>query len=171
MKNLIAIFCLAGMVNGSAVSAQQAGHAMVVDSRPSMYLSAYHNGIHTRAMRDFVKRNKTVEDAAWMVVENGYVVKYTGKNNMNCKAVYNSHGKYSYTLKQYDEKNMPASVRALVKSQYYDYSITLVEEIEMLSKPVVYVVHLQDATTLKNLRICEGEMEMIAEYQKAEAAR
>ncbi len=32
-------------------------------------------------MRDFLKRNKTTTNADWMLVETGYVVKYTGKNN------------------------------------------------------------------------------------------
>ncbi len=55
---------------------------------------------------------------------------------------------------------------ALVKSQYYDYTITLVEEIEVPMKPLVYVVHMEDSATLKNVRVSDREMEVLEEYKK-----
>jgi hypothetical protein len=55
----------------------------------------------------------------------------------------------------------------MIKSQYYDYKITLVEEIVQTLKPLVYVVHMEDATSLKNIRVSEREMEVIEEYKKA----
>lgn len=55
----------------------------------------------------------------------------------------------------------------LPKSQYYDYTITLVEEIEQPSKPLVYIVHMEDATTLKNIRVSERDMEVIEDCKKA----
>jgi hypothetical protein len=61
---------------------------------------------------------------------------------------------------------MPRDVRGMVKSEYYDYTITVVEEIEERMKPLVYVVHLEDSTTLKNIRVCERDMEVIEEYKK-----
>jgi hypothetical protein len=61
---------------------------------------------------------------------------------------------------------MPRDVRAMVKSQYYDYTITLVEEIIEPFKPLVYVVHLEDVETLKNIRVSEREMEVMDEYKK-----
>ncbi len=54
-----------------------------------------------------------------------------------------------------------------LKSQYYDYTITLVEEIETPMKPLVYVVHMEDSTTLKNVRVSEKEMEVLEEYKKS----
>jgi hypothetical protein len=55
----------------------------------------------------------------------------------------------------------------MIKSQYYDYKITLVEEIVQTLKPLVYVVHMEDATTLKNIRVSDREMEVVEEYKKA----
>jgi hypothetical protein len=36
---------------------------------------------------------------------------------------YNFNGSWSYTLKKYTENNMPADVRDIVKSTFFDYAI------------------------------------------------
>ena len=61
---------------------------------------------------------------------------------------------------------MPRAVRAQVKSTYYDCTITQIEEIELPGGPVVYLVHMYDATTWKNVRIRDGEMDLVEEFDK-----
>lgn len=167
MKNVFVITCMAGCLIAGPVTAQQVRRPMT-DNMQSLHTNTRNiNRIHVKAMRDFLKRDKTAINADWMVVENGFVVKYTDKRNSRCRTVYNSRGEFSYTIRQYYERSMLREVRAMVKSQYYDYTITMVEEIEQPLKPVVYVVHMEDATTLKNIRVSERDMEVIEEYTKA----
>jgi hypothetical protein len=166
MKNVIVTSITLILLSG-AVSAQQASRSVLTDNLQSLHMSNLPiNKIHVRAMRDFLKRNKTTANADWMLVETGYVVKYTGNNNSRCRTVYNSRGEYVYTIRQYYENVLPRDVRRIVKSEYYDYTITLVEEIEERMKPLVYIVHLEDSTTLKNVRVSEREMEVLEEYTK-----
>ena len=167
MKNLVVTMFIAAILVAGPVAAQQASRPILTDEMQSLHTNTrYINKIHVKAVRDFLKRDKTAANADWMVVENGFVVKYTDKNNSRCRTVYNSRGEFSYTVRQYNESNMLRDVRALVKSQYYDYTITLVEEIEQQSKPLVYIVHLEDATTLKNIRVSERDIEVVEEYKK-----
>jgi hypothetical protein len=166
MKNVI-VTSIALILLSGAVTAQQASRPGLTDNLQSLHMSNLPiNKIHVRAMRDFLKRDKTAANADWMLVETGYVVKYTGKNNSRCRTVYNSRGEYVYTIRQYYENVLPRDVRSIVKSEYYDYTITLVEEIEERMKPLVYIVHLEDSTTLKNVRVSEREMEVVEEYTK-----
>jgi hypothetical protein len=168
MKNVIVTTIIAGCLVAGPVTAQQASRPLLTDKMQSMQTSTrFINKIHVKAMRDFLKRDETAADANWMVVENGFVVKYTDKNNSHCRTVYNSRGDFSYTIKQYFESNLLRDVRAMIKSQYYDYKITLVEEIVQTLKPLVYVVHMEDAATLKNIRVSDREIEVIEEYKKA----
>lgn len=169
MKSLIVTaVCIVCMHIGTNVSGQQANRSPVIDNLQSLHMGAgYLNNVHVRAMRDFVKRNNTATHVEWMVADDGYVAKYTGKNNSQCRTVYNCRGNYAYTIRQYDEAHMPRDVRKLIKSVYYDYTINLVEEIELRAKSLIYVVHVQDETTLKNIRVCDGEMEVIEDYQNA----
>ena len=166
MKNVI-LTCIASLLVVAQLSAQQANRPVLTDNLQSMQMNALPvSKIHVKAMRDFLKRDRPAAKAEWMIVETGFVVKYTDKNNSHCRSVYNNRGQFVYTIKQYFESNMPRDVRGMVKSQYYDYTITLVEEITEPLKPLVYVVHLEDAGTLKNLRISEREMEVLEEYKK-----
>jgi hypothetical protein len=149
MKNVIVTIFIAGCLVAEPVTAQQASRPLLTDNMQSLQTSPrFINKIHVKAMRDFLKRDKTDTDADWMVVENGFVVKYTDKNNSHCRTVYNSRGDFSYTVKQYFESNLLREVRAMIKSQYYDYNITIVVDIVQALKPLVYVVHIEDATTL-----------------------
>lgn len=168
MKNVFVITCIAGCLIARPVTAQQASHPILTENIQSLHTNTRNiNRIHVKAMRDFLKRDKTAVNADWMIVEDGFVVKYTDKLNSRCRTVYNSRGEFSYTIRQYYECNMLPDVRAMVKSQYYDYTITLVEEIEQQLKPVVYVVHMEDATTLKNIRVSERDVEVIEMFTKA----
>jgi len=166
MKNVI-VTCIAPILVIAQLSAQQASRPVLTDNLQSMQMNALPvSKIHVKAMRDFLKRDKPAANAEWMIVENGFVVKYTDKNNSHCRSVYNSRGQFAYTIKQYFEGNMPRDVRGMVKSQYYDYTITLVEEIIEPLKPLVYVVHLEDANTIRNIRVSEREMEVMEAYNK-----
>lgn len=166
MKNVI-LTSIAALLLCGAATAQQANRPALTDNLHSLHMSSLPiNKVHVKAMRDFLKRGKEAANADWLLVETGYVVKYTGKNNSRCRTVYNSRGAFAYTIRQYYENVMPRDVRGIVKSQYYDYAITLVEEIEARMKPLVYVVHLEDSATFKNVRVCEREMEVVEEYNK-----
>jgi hypothetical protein len=166
MKNVF-LTCIALALVAAPVAAQQANRPTITENMQSLQMNTRHiNNIHVKAVRDFLKRDKTAANAEWMTVETGFVVKFTDKNNSHCRSVYNSRGQFVYTVKQYHENNLPRDVRGMIKSQYYDYTITLVEEITERLKPLVYVVHLEDANTLKNIRVSEREMEVLEEYRK-----
>jgi hypothetical protein len=166
MKNVI-VTSIAVVLFSAIVTAQPVNRPALTDNLQSLHMSSLPiNKVHVRAMRDFLKRDEAAANADWNVVESGYVVKYTGKNNSKCRTVYNSRGEFVYTIRQYYENVMPRDVRGIVKSQYYDYAITVIEEIEERMKPLVYIVHLEDSTTLKNVRVCDREMEVLEEYNK-----
>lgn len=170
MKNVIVTVIIACLLAVAPAKGQQGSRPLLSDDMQSLHTNTrYMNKIHVKAVRDFLKRGNEAINPEWMAVETGFVVKYTDKNKSNCRTVYNNKGGFSYTIRQYYENKMPRDVRAVVKSQYYDYTITLVEEIEELSRPVVYVVHMEDATTLKNIRVSDREIDVLEEYNKAPA--
>jgi hypothetical protein len=164
---IVTISFAVALITGSA-TAQKVNGPLATEGMQSLQMNAHNiSRVHIRAMRDFLKRDKTASNVDWMIVETGYVAKYTDKNNSNCRTVYNNSGAFVYTIRQYYENTMPRDIRHIVKSEYYDYTITLVEQVEETRKPLVYVVHLEDKTTLKNVRICEREMEIMSEYIKS----
>jgi hypothetical protein len=122
------------------------------------------NDVSNKAIRDFKKNFKDAKDEKWFTLPNGYLAEFMLVNRKDA-VVYDKKGNWKYTICYYDEKNLPDAVRAQVKSVYYDYSISRVEEIRVEDK-IIYLVHMQNETTWKNLRICDGEMEVIEDYNK-----
>ena len=169
MKNVMLTTTIAVTLIAGTATAQQVNRPLATEGIQSLQMNTLNiSKVHVRAMRDFLKRDKTASNVDWMIVETGYVAKYTDENNSNCRTVYNNRGDFVYTIRQYYENKMPPDIRHIVKSEYYDYTITLVEQIEETRQPLVYVVHLEDPTTLKNVRICEREMEVMSEYRKTD---
>jgi hypothetical protein len=62
---------------------------------------------------------------------------------------------------------LPKDVRALVRSTYYDYHITQADEIlQHGNEEPVYLVHLKDEKSWKNIMIKDGEIIEREEYGK-----
>lgn len=117
------------------------------------------SAVNTTALRNFLKSNPQAEDVKWSLENNYYFVHFrTG--NVKQKSVYNRKGNEVYSLKMYTEHHLPKSIRASVKSIYYDYLITTVEELKVRGN-VIYLVHLHDRTYWKTVRVCEGQLEEI----------
>jgi hypothetical protein len=76
------------------------------------------------------------------------------------RVFFDKKGHARYTIAYYGEKELPADVRAIVKPVYYDYQILSVEEVKLNGKSI-YLIDLQDSSTLKTVRVADGEMELV----------
>jgi len=120
--------------------------------------------INTRAVRDFAKMYKQARDIEWYKSNDGLIVHFTEKGIM-CRADYSGKGVRLFTMRSYSEDQLPKEVRTLVKKEYFDFSITWINEI-VTEKQIIYVVHMQDRTSWVNVRVCEGQMDVIEERRK-----
>lgn len=123
------------------------------------------NNVHMRAVRDFVSRNENATDVAWFSLKDGFIVRFVA-DSIYARSAYRKNGIWVYTIRQYEEAKMLKAIRHIVKSTYYDYSITLVEQIELPDEPVKYLVHLQDAVSWKNVLVSNGQLELIEHRTK-----
>ena len=60
---------------------------------------------------------------------------------------------------------MPADVRELVRSNYYDFSIGWVKEVKE-AQTTAYVVHIEDTASWKDVVVQDGEMRVLHAYCK-----
>lgn len=127
--------------------------------------NGYLNSINIRAIRDFVSRNENATEVAWYTAPGGFIVRFMA-DSISARSAYRKSGYWVYTIRQFAEAKMPQAVRHVVKSTYYDYSITLVEQIEQPDEPVKYLVHLQDAVSWKNVLVSNGHLDLIEDRKK-----
>jgi hypothetical protein len=121
--------------------------------------------IPVKAVRSFKNSWEYVDNETWYKVPDGYRARFT-EDHVLYLVNYNRNGKWLSTLRQYDETKFDRTVRGQVKSVYYDYNILLIEEIEQPMKPVTYIIHMEDRTSFKNIRVCDREMEVVTEIDK-----
>lgn len=165
MKKVILLFLFPALLLTQELSGQTARPILPDNFKVLTQGNGYMNSLNTRALRDFLKKYENARDAVWYGVKNGFVVRFW-IDSMLGRAAYTTRGQWIYTIKQYKEKEMPRDVRAIIKSNYYDYAITLVEEIEQPNAAVRYLVHMQDEVSWKNVMVADGQMELVEEKKK-----
>ena len=120
--------------------------------------------VNAKAVRDFNKSYKNATNVDWQSLQDGFLAHFENGGE-NSKAAYDLKGNWRYTLTCGDEWKLPKDVRAIVKSTYYDYNIYQMQRIDLFDK-TVFLVQIGDNKSFKQLRICDGELEVIGDYKK-----
>jgi hypothetical protein len=146
-------------VHGPSMESSYTGPAT-----PANVMDAYRN-IDIRAVRNFKTTFKNIDNEEWCVLPNGYRATFTN-DGIVYFVTYSDRGHWMYTKRQYDEAKMDRNMRGTVKSVYYDYHITLVEDIEQPAQSVIYLVHMEDKNRWKNIQFYKGEMKTVLDATK-----
>jgi hypothetical protein len=121
--------------------------------------------VHAKVMRDFILRFDEVSFARWLPDRNGSSM-YFIKDGFHNRAAYDLSGRWQYSIVNYDEARMPKDVRTVVKRQYFDFSILVVQEVRT-PDGMAYFIHLQDQDNFKVVRVdSELNMETMQEFHR-----
>lgn len=121
--------------------------------------------INNRALKNFRKTIKSDGEERWYTTKDGsFVVKYE-KEGIQCRSDYDRKGNWQSTTRYYGENLLPKDIRSMVKSVYYDFKITRIQEIT-LDGYLVYIVHMEGEDSWVNLNICNGDMNVMESFTK-----
>ena len=121
--------------------------------------------ISVRAIKDFKGRFTKVADERWFLMDKGFCAYFT-QDGLKVRTYYDTRGRWKASLKYCNEFQIPHFIRDVVKRTYYDLAITFVNIVEV-PEHTVYLVHLEDKTSLKIVRVNEeGEMDVLNEFTK-----
>jgi hypothetical protein len=121
-------------------------------------------GVNSRAARDFSERFEEADKADWLETKEGFAAKFVN-DGVNTRVFYDRRGRWTATIRMYDQHGLPQEVRKQVRSTYYDYNIYLVFEVTVGNK-TAYLVQLEDEQTMKTVRVLDGEMDVYEEFLK-----
>ena len=116
----------------------------------------------TKAIKNFKRSHPDATNESWST-DNGYYFVSFKQGDIKNKIAYTSHGQVDYSLKMYNENNLPYTLRSAVKSIYYDYTITNAQELDVKNK-TIYLVKITDANSWKTIRVSNGDLEEIEDY-------
>ena len=122
------------------------------------------SAISVKALKNFDKSFKGATNVGWYKISDGFSAFFMQNENQN-RAYFDTKGNLTFTITYYSGKKLPHDIRSMVKSTYYDYEIPFVEEIHAGEK-IVYIVHLEDETTWKKVKVSDDGMELIEDFNK-----
>ena len=156
---LVTIITSAGCTQKLAVeSASRIDFAGVVQTNKAAGDPVYLNDINVDVLRSFYKTYGEIPGTKWFKSANGFGVTFKD-NRMNKTIYYKLNGLVDTEILYYFEDQLPRQVRHLVKSHFYDYTITHVTEVHKNDATAFYV-KVEDASTIKTLKIVEEEWEV-----------
>jgi hypothetical protein len=122
------------------------------------------DGVSGRVHKHFSQNYAMASNVKWIDFEDGVEAIFKTQDVLT-RVYYKKNGNWNYSIISYPEKYMPTEIRALVKSEYYDYQIKIVNEINTPDK-TVYLINLEDEKTLITLRVCDGEKQVVSSLYK-----
>src|SRR5215211_5313940 len=79
---------------------------------------------------------------------------------------YNKRGKWIYTIQNYTLDNLNKNIIDRVNPVYYNYGVTGIQKVEQPGQDVVYVIQLENAKSIKIVRLTDDEVELVHDFIK-----
>ena len=149
--------CTRKMTVESTYHASQADKTMDGKTAAEMIRT---NDVNAKVMRSFYRVYGDVNGAVWTKAENGFKVVFQ-LNNMTNTIYYRKNGAVDAALHYYNSPDqLVSSVRNLIQSNFINYTLTNVVEIQK-NGTTAYYVKVQDATTIKTVKIVDDAWEVV----------
>jgi hypothetical protein len=122
--------------------------------------------VNSHVLKDFKKRFSASISARWYETDKVFTVRFSA-DSIETMVGYGKHGNWLYTIKRYNEKLLPTDVRAIVRSTYYDYTFSHIDEVNVPQQEnTIYILLLRNNKDFKLVRVCNYEMEVIKDYHE-----
>lgn len=84
----------------------------------------------------------------------------------NKTSAFDQKGKWVYTIARYTSDNLPKNVFDVVRNSYDQFYISGMEKVEQPGTSTVYLVHLEDKTSIKTVKVNvkTGETELVQDF-------
>lgn len=164
MKNLVILLLLSGFMPLAEIEESK---AQIKLEEIEIYGTANRAAISDKVTKSFNRVFKDATDATWHVVNKQIIVNFIFNEQKN-KAVFQKNGLLVYHLVYGTEKQMPADVRRVVKSKYFDHKINSTINVKTEDRSV-WIVNVSDPKEIIVLRIENGTMEVKEKFPNSEA--
>ncbi len=164
-------FAGAALFNHQSVNGQELNRHNYTNPKPHADFameraSIYMNDLNGTSIRHFLNAYGNNRGEIWSSSSDGFRASFRSEN-MLYLVDYDKTGNWSGTTRIYNETKLPREIRRIVKSTYYDYAIKSVSEVSGAQK-LMYFVKIQDSVTLKTIRVMDGDMQVIEEFNRGD---
>lgn len=115
--------------------------------------------VSAKVLKSFHRVYGDLPGAKWYGSDNGFMVTFR-INDMNNTVYYKTNGVLDASLHYYLADRLASSVRNLVQSAFPNYNLFHVVELQK-NGATAYYVKIQDATTIKTVKVVGEEWELV----------
>lgn len=127
------------------------------------------NEVSTKAIRSLSSTYKNAGAANWSAVKGAYLAEFD-LSGRRSRALFSRNGYMIYGITYGGEQDLPKEERYVLKSNYVDYDITSVAEVQANGKRY-WICTLQDANNIVVTRSAEGALEELQHMVKKQEPR
>lgn len=121
--------------------------------------------VSTKIVGAFVKSFENATNVKWSKVGKNFLATFRIAEKER-RALFTKKGSMIYSIVYGTEADLPAETRKLVKSVYLDHTIAMAIEVKEDDR-TIWVIRLEDPTSLIFVRVENGEIEETKHYQKS----
>lgn len=166
-KHIISLCCgtLVYIISVHSSFSQDIAAADVLNFRTTNAASSTVS-LSAKLNKTFSKLFKGATGMNWYVCHDKYVIRFM-LDGLQHQAVFNKYGELIYQFNYCTEKDLPADVRKLVRSNYYDQHITWVNKVEQ-DNEVTWVITVEDDSEIIKVRVADMLLEETQRITKIE---
>jgi len=131
---------------------------------PPIVITPTNQHVPEKVWKSFQNYYSNAQNTEWYQLNKKFLVKYMTEDKKN-QAVFGKRGRLVYNISYGYENSLPEEIRKQVKSNYYDYNITAAIKVTQ-QKRTIWVVNVEDAKKMIQVKLEDGEMEEIENYNK-----
>ena len=125
-----------------------------------------YSAFYSRAIRNFNKIYKNGQDLEWSASkEGGFICRFT-EDLITHRAFYDAKGYWICTITGFGGENLSHEIRNIVKSTYFNYGISYVNQIDLPVGKKVYLIQIEDEKNIKTVRVSDEEIKVVEEIEK-----
>ena len=99
------------------------------------------------------------------VAARGYTV-HSVIDGRESTTAYDKKGKWVYTIQRYSNDNLDKNIVDKARAAYSDYGVTAIQKIEAPGKDAVYIVNLENKTSIKIIKLVNNDVELVKDLVK-----
>lgn len=116
----------------------------------------------------FINDNTAAKNISQQIkseTNNSYTVR-SQVNGNDVISAYDKNGRWVYSIEYLNANNLKKDIIDIVKDGYNNYYISGMEKVTQPGFDEVYIVHIEDAVSLKTIRVSNGEPELVEDFVK-----
>ncbi len=123
--------------------------------------------IGSRVLKSFTKNFGAIEDAKWYSLKNKNCRADFNRDGRKTTAMFQKNGYMLYSIADGTENNVPTDIRKIVKSNYLDYNMSAIKEINTANTNA-WVMNLKEDEDVVVLSVVNGSLYELQHFTQEE---